>query len=125
MALKLAARAAVEPDVEVRSQLACSAKRLPARDALPIIVALLRHGEDAHDIHIPLLLWWAIEAKVGTDPDGVLDLFKDRALWDQPIVANTIVERLMRRFAAAGTRRTWTAAPGCWLWRLGSRMEKP
>ncbi len=28
---KLAARAAIEPDVEVRSQLACSAKRLPAR----------------------------------------------------------------------------------------------
>jgi putative heme-binding domain-containing protein len=65
----------------------------------------LRHGEDAHDIHIPLLLWWAIEAKAGTDPDVVLGLFEDRALWKGPIVAGTIVERLMRRFAAAGTRR--------------------
>jgi hypothetical protein len=54
---KLAARGAVEPDVEVRSQLACSAKRLPARDALPIIARLLAHSEDSRDIHIPLLLW--------------------------------------------------------------------
>ena len=105
VAAKLAARAAVEPDVEVRSQLACSAKRLPARDALPIVAALLTHGEDAHDIHIPLLLWWAIEAKVATDPDAVLELFEDRAVWDRPIAANTIEERLMRRFAAAGTRK--------------------
>ena len=30
----------IEPDVEVRSQLACSAKRLPARDALPIVARL-------------------------------------------------------------------------------------
>ena len=105
VAVKLAARAAVEPDVEVRSQIACSAKRLPARDALPIVAALLTHGEDAHDIHIPLLLWWALEAKVGTAPDAVLDLFENRALWDRPIAANTIEERLMRRFAAAGTRK--------------------
>ena len=105
VSLRLAARAAAEPDVEVRSQLACSAKRLPARDALPIVVALLTHGEDAHDIHIPLLLWWAIEAKVAADPDAVLNVFEDRALWDRPIAANTIEERLMRRFAAAGTRK--------------------
>ena len=30
-----------EPDVQVRSQLACSAKRLPARDALPIVEGTL------------------------------------------------------------------------------------
>ena len=105
VAAKLADRAAVEPDVEVRSQLASSAKRLPAHDALPIVTVLLTHGEDARDIHIPLLLWWAIEAKVATDPDTVLKLFEDRAVWDRPIAAGTIEERLMRRFAAAGTRK--------------------
>ncbi len=105
VAAKLAHRAAVEPDVEVRSQLACSAKRLSAHNALPIVAALLTHGEDAHDIHIPLLLWWAIEAKVATDPDAVLKLFEDRTVWDRPIAAGTIEERLMRRFAAAGTRK--------------------
>ena len=105
IAAKLAARASVEPDVEVRSQLACSAKRLPGHDALPLVFALISHDEDADDIHIPLLLWWAIEAKVGSDPDAVLDLFKDRALWDRSIAVNTIEERLMRRLAAAGTRK--------------------
>ena len=76
VATALARRAAIEPDVEVRSQLACSAKRLPARDALPIVRALLARSEDADDIHLPLLLWWAIEAKVGTDPEAVLALFR-------------------------------------------------
>ncbi len=102
------AAAAIEPDIEVRSQLACSAKRLPARDALPIVRALLARSEDARDIHLPLLLWWALEAKVATDPDAVLALFNDRAAWDLPIVRATIEERLMRRFAAAGTRHDLT-----------------
>src|SRR5262249_43889410 len=94
-----------EADVQVRSQLACTTKRLPSAQALPIVVRLLAHAEDARDIHIPLLLWWAIEAKVGSDPDAVLQLFRDRDFWRLPIVANTIQERLMRRLAAAGTRR--------------------
>ena len=103
-AASLARRAAIEPDVEVRSQLACSARRLPARDALPIVRALLTRSEDAGDIQIPLLLWWAIEAKAGTDPESVLTMFEDRTVWDLPIAKSTVLERLMRRFAAAGTR---------------------
>jgi putative heme-binding domain-containing protein len=35
----------------------------------------------------------------------VIDLFRDRTFWDAPIVASTIAERLMRRFAAAGGRK--------------------
>ena len=35
----------------------------------------------------------------------MLALFQDRAIWDLPIVTSTIEERLMRRFAAAGTRK--------------------
>ena len=119
VASALAGRAAIEPDVEVRSQLACSAKRLPAREALPIVRALLARSEDAHDIHMPLLLWWALEAKVASDPEAVLALVEDPAVWDMPIVRATIAERLMRRFAAAGNRqdltncaRLLTMAPG-------------
>ena len=104
MAAALARRAAIETDVEVRSQLACSARRLPAPDALPIVRALLARSEDAGDIHMPLLLWWAIEAKAGTDPDAVLAMFEDRSVWSLPIVSRTVTERLMRRFAASGTR---------------------
>ncbi len=104
LAAALARRAAIEPNVEVRSQLACSARRLPARDALPIVRALLARSEDAGDIHIPMLVWWAIESKAGSDPAAVLAMFEDPSIWRRPIVQRTIVERLMRRFAATGTR---------------------
>ncbi len=104
VATALARRAAIDSNVEVRSQLACSSKRLPARDALPIVRALLARSEDQNDTHLPLLLWWVIEAKTATDPEAVLALFQDRAIWDLPIVRTTILERLMRRFASAGTR---------------------
>ena len=105
VAAALARRAAIEPDVEVRSQLACSAKRLPAQDALPIVRALLARSEDARDIHLPLLLWWALEAKVATDPEAVLALFqRPRDLGACRSCETTIAERLMRRFAAAGTQ---------------------
>ncbi|APW58923.1 PVC-type heme-binding CxxCH protein [Paludisphaera borealis] len=105
LAQKLVERAATEPNVEVRSQLAASARRLPAKDALAIVARLVTRTEDATDIHLPLLLWWAVEAKVGSDPEAVIDLFRDKAFWDAPIVATTISERLMRRFAAAGGRK--------------------
>jgi putative membrane-bound dehydrogenase-like protein len=104
LAQTLARRAAIEPNIDVRSQLACSAKRLPALDALPVIRALLAHSEDERDIHIPLLLWWALEAKVATDPQLVLAAFSESEIWNLPIARTTILERLMRRFAAAGTR---------------------
>jgi putative heme-binding domain-containing protein len=105
VAKKLAERARREMDVEARSQLACSARRLPARDGLPIIRGLLVHDEDVADVHLPLLLWWAIEAKAGPEPEAVLALFADKTLWELPLVRQHITERLMRRFAQAGTRK--------------------
>ncbi|WP_165073894.1 PVC-type heme-binding CxxCH protein [Paludisphaera rhizosphaerae] len=101
----ITATAATEPNVEVRAQMAASARRLPAREALAVVAPLLRRGEDATDIQIPLLLWWAVEAKTTTDPEAVLSLFTDPATWDAPIAASTIEERLMRRLAAAGGRK--------------------
>src|SRR5205814_4811718 len=100
LAKKLTDLAYREPNVEVRSQLACSARRLPAAQSLPIVKRLAERSEDLDDIHIPLLLWWAIEAKADSDRDAVLALFNDKAFWDQPIVSKHLVERLMRRYAA-------------------------
>lgn len=99
LAAKLAELAAVEPIVEVRSQLACTALRLPTAAALPIVRRLMARDEDAGDPHLPLLLWWAIEAKVGTDPDAVLDLFAGSGV----IATQTLAPRLIRRFASRGT----------------------
>jgi putative heme-binding domain-containing protein len=101
----LADMARTEPNVEVRTQLACSAKRLPAADALPIVRNLLARDEDATDPRLPLLLWWALESKCVSDRDLVQRFFEESALWKLPVVQQHILHRLMRRFAAAGTRK--------------------
>jgi putative heme-binding domain-containing protein len=108
VAAKLTALAASEPNVEVRSQLASTARRLPAAECLPIVRGLLARSEDIDEIHLPLQLWWAIESKADTDRGAVLALFEDTWLWDQPLVHKHILSRLMRRWAQAGTRKDLT-----------------
>lgn len=105
IAAELADLAERELHAEVRSQLACSARRLAVQPSLPIIVNLLYRSEDADDPHIPLLLWWAVEAKVSHHVAAIVGLFEDDEIWRQPIVEQTILPRLMRRMAASGTRR--------------------
>jgi putative heme-binding domain-containing protein len=92
--------ARTEPSPTVRSQLACTSKRLPGPVALPIVEALLGRAEDLHDPHIPLLLWWAIEAKAISDRDRVLALVGTAESWDRPITRSVVVERLARRYLA-------------------------
>jgi putative heme-binding domain-containing protein len=101
----LAEQAERETDAAVRSQLAATARRLPAEEGLPIVKALLSHDEDASDLHIPLMLWWAIESHAGNSRDAVLALFRDAKLWQGKIAAATIMPRLMRRYAQAGTQK--------------------
>ena len=88
----------------VRSQLACSCKRLPAGDCLPIVRELLRHGEDVSDPHIPLLLWWAIEDKAIAYRHDVLALLEHPDAWRQPLVKRFLLERLARRYLAEGNK---------------------
>ena len=101
-ASQLASIAAAEPAAVVRAQLACSARRLPADQGLPIVAALMRH-DDADDRYIPLLLWWAIEDKAAADRAAVLRLFSPREAWLAPVPSRHLVERLARRFAAGRT----------------------
>lgn len=105
LAVRLASLAQSEAYVAVRSQLASTAKRLPAEQGLPIVSRLLAHDEDVDDIHLPLLLWWAIESKADGDRDAVLALAGDSAFWQRPIVTKHLLHRLMRRYAAAGSRK--------------------
>ncbi len=105
LAGQFADMASSESNVMVRSQLASTAKRLPAADALPIIRHLLDRDEDVADIHLPLLLWWAIESKCESDRDRVVALFEQTPIWRLPLVRSHILHRLMRRYAAAGTRK--------------------
>jgi putative heme-binding domain-containing protein len=83
--------------------LAATAKRLPAEDCLAVARKLVTHDEDASDTHIPLLVWWAIEDKATSERDQVLNMLSDRAIWQRPLVRDTIVERLARRYLAEKT----------------------
>jgi putative membrane-bound dehydrogenase-like protein len=116
---RLITLAHTDPSPTVRSQLACSAKRLPAAQGLPIVRELLRRTEDLNDPHIPLLLWWAIEDKAVSDRDRVLGLLGTPADWTLPLVHRYLIERLGRRYLAEGTdagmatcARLLAAAPG-------------
>ena len=94
-----------ESNVEVRCQLACSARRLPTAQAMAIVRQLLEHDADANDVFLPLLLWWAVEAKASSDRQAVIDMLDDAPLWDRPLVRDHLLARLMRRFATAGGRQ--------------------
>jgi putative membrane-bound dehydrogenase-like protein len=99
---RLIALAQRETRSVVRSQLACSCKRLPAAAGLPIVRELLKHSEDIDDPHIPLLLWWAVEDKAIAHRDQVLALLDSADAWRLPLVKRTLLERLARRYLTEG-----------------------
>ncbi len=87
----------------VLSQLACTARRLPARQSLELVEPLMHRESDvAEDPYLPLLIWWALEGCVNEDAQKVLGLFRDQEVWNKPIIRDTILSRLMRRWAASG-----------------------
>jgi putative membrane-bound dehydrogenase-like protein len=91
-----------EPQPAVRSQLASTARRLPGAAALAIVRALSDRSEDNDDPHIPLLLWWAIEAQAASQREQVLAEFTGPQAWKLPLVSEKIAPRLIRRYAALG-----------------------
>ena len=111
--------ARAEPNSTVRCQLACTCKRLPGKDCLPVVRELLCRNEDVNDPFIPLLLWWAIEDKGTSDRASVLQLLEDSSSWRLPLVRQHIIERLGRRYMSAGSdldletcAKLLTLAPG-------------
>jgi putative membrane-bound dehydrogenase-like protein len=96
-----------DPSVIVRCQLAAAAKRLPGKDGLPIVERLLQRNLDGGDPYIPLLLWWAVESKALSDSDELLRFFTTKGWENELTRANT--HRLLRRYAAEGTRPAYEA----------------
>jgi mono/diheme cytochrome c family protein len=112
-AAELRTLAANEPDVEVRSQLASTAKRLPAAHALAIVRPLLARDEDAADKHLPLLLWWAVESKADTGQRELLAMIEDPAVWQSKIFRTHTASRLGMRYTAdQGPRKHYTLKQG-------------
>jgi putative membrane-bound dehydrogenase-like protein len=104
MAEEFVELAAAETDVHVRSQLASTARRIPGLYAIPLIATLAARGEDAGEIHIPLLLWWALEHHADKQGEAIIDLLQDKSLWAAPLVKDQLIPRLARRWAS-GKRR--------------------
>jgi len=102
---KLVALAKAERDPQVRSQLASTAKRLPALQGLPVLREMLLHGgdDDATDPHIPLLIWWAAEAQLHGNRDQIVEFFKDSLIWRSPIARNVVAPRVARWLVAGAT----------------------
>ncbi|MDB6027002.1 MAG: Dehydrogenase [Verrucomicrobiales bacterium] len=126
--------AQTDPDAQVRAQLSCSLRRLPARDGLPVLHELLLR-DDASDPHIPLLLWWALERYAIPNRSDVVEIFSDARVWQSPLVRKDILQRLARRYAAEGNAEdlatcvalldlaTNLAKADGIQWRLGSETE--
>lgn len=109
VAARSMAMAKNDPSPTVRSQLACTAKRLSGEQGLPLVAALLAHDEDQGDPHIPLLLWWAVEDKATSDRARVVELFATHEAWNQSLVRSVIQPRLARRYAAIGTEEDFAS----------------
>jgi len=101
----LLAAARSEQDAGVLCQIASSTRRIAsAARALELLRPVASGPGRDEDPRLPLLVWWAIEAKLSADRDAVLAWFADKDLWAEPLVAREILPRLMRRFAATGQR---------------------
>lgn len=94
--------AADEPGASVRCQLAATARRLPGDQGLPIVERLSEREVERDDPYLPLMLWWAVEARALTDSDRLVRFFGRRESWED-LGRRENVLRLVRRLAAEGT----------------------
>jgi putative heme-binding domain-containing protein len=89
-----------EKELSVRQQLACSAARFPADQAMPIINANINRDIDADDPYMPLLWWWAVEKHSVMGREEVLKRFVRPSLWKSRLGRDLLLTRLIRRYAA-------------------------
>jgi putative membrane-bound dehydrogenase-like protein len=88
---KLASMAESDPSPFVRLHLASGLQRLPLADRWEIAEALVSHQLDNADPNLPLMIWYAIEPLVATDPDRAVALISNTRL---PLVRQHIARRL-------------------------------
>lgn len=101
---KMVSMARSDQSIETRQQLASTARRLDPDAARSIVAELMTRDEDADDPYMPLMIWWALEEACSAKPETILELFRDRSLFDCPMARKELLDRIMRRFAADGSR---------------------
>ncbi|WP_417381972.1 PVC-type heme-binding CxxCH protein [Gimesia sp.] len=106
---KLLSIAQTDTSPTVISQLASTAKRLPAEQCITLVRTLLDRSEFSNDPHIPLLLWWALERYSVSSLEVVLQTFSRPEDWQNPFLRDVILGRLMRRCAGEGSNASLVA----------------
>ncbi|MEQ1829440.1 MAG: PVC-type heme-binding CxxCH protein [Pirellula sp.] len=104
MAHRLDEFAEQETDVHVRQQIACTAARLPAQQAMPMINANINRDCDNDDPRLPLLWWWAVEKHSVTGRDEVMRRFVRPTFWKSKLGREVLMPRLVRRYAAENSQ---------------------
>jgi len=99
-----------ENNVEVRSQLAASAKRMQGSVGLLILKNLLLHHDDSEDPDIPFQIWWALESKAESHRSEIIEIFRNRKLWKKPLVTEVLLERLMQRYIVSSEQENYATA---------------
>lgn len=107
--------AASESDVDVRSQLASTAKRQPVATALDIVRGICKQDLDLDDPQIPLLLWWAIEQLAISDMEEVAAFFADDSLRQSKLANQVLLPKIMRRWVAENSDSGFAATATLWL----------
>jgi putative heme-binding domain-containing protein len=100
LAHQLDGLAETEPSLQVRQQLACTARRLEASIAMPIINANINRSIDLQDPFMPLLWWWSVERHCIDGNEEVLKRFLRPTLWKSELGRDRLLGLLVRRFAA-------------------------
>jgi len=88
---RFAELAETETSANVRLHLASSLQRLPMENRWEVARALVKHGEDAADQNLPLMIWYAIEPLVDSDWSRFVELARGSAI---PLVRNHIARRM-------------------------------
>ena len=81
-----------------RLYLASAAQRLPVEQRLALLEPLLQRAEDASDVNLPLLEWYALEPVIGKDPAAAAVLL-------EKVAFPQVREFIARRMAAVAQAR--------------------
>ena len=114
--IKLAAQ---EDDITVRCQLAATARRLPEL-SLPILKNLIQKTPEQVDPYLSMMVWWGLESQALPQMPEMVSEFV-RPDHDAQPAWQFQLEKLMRRYAAEGTRAGYDACAR--LWRDGQRPD--
>ncbi len=108
-AQRLRKRARIEDDPMVLVQLACSMRRLPARQAVYCARGLLERALDPGDRHLYLACWWLFEQHAD-DHAEMRSLMAEQSLFYNAFCREKLVPNLIQRWCMQGTRDSYQSA---------------